>query len=243
MREGFVSQMTNRNATAVYIDGYNLYYGRIRGTPYKWLDVVTLFDHLLHEQDPHAELSSVRYFSAPALGRFATHGDASVLAQQDYIRALQQVHRARFSTVMGKHSYDRHGTSLPHFEPGRPFDRTHRVKVWKLEEKQTDVNLALSLYREASTGRYHQVVVCSNDSDVAPALAAIRADFKDLAIGVVMPLRPPNPSGGSHRSVSASLLEHSTWMRHYLLDSELEAAQLPDVVPTEKRPIRKPAHW
>ncbi|GGD41882.1 hypothetical protein GCM10007235_12420 [Pseudoxanthomonas indica] len=158
MCEGFVSQITNRNATAVYIDGYNLYYGRIRGTPYKWLDVVSLFEHLLHGQNPHAELNSVRYFSAPALGRFATHGDASVLAQQDYIRALQQVHRDRFSTVMGKHSYDRHGTSLPHFEPGRPFDRTHRVKVWKLEEKQTDVNLALSLYREASTGRYHQVV-------------------------------------------------------------------------------------
>lgn len=243
MREGFVSQMTNRNATAVYIDGYNLYYGRIRGTPYKWLDVVTLFEHLLHGQNPHAELNSVRYFSAPALGRFATHGDASVLAQQDYIRALQQVHRDRFSTVMGKHSYDRHGTSLPHFEPGRPFDRTHRVKVWKLEEKQTDVNLALSLYREASTGRYHQVVVCSNDSDVAPALAAIRADFKELTVGVVMPLRPPTASGGSHRSVSASLFEHATWARHYLLDSELEAAQLPDVVPTKRKPIRKPTHW
>jgi 6-hydroxy-3-succinoylpyridine 3-monooxygenase len=24
--------------TIVYIDGYNLYYGAVRGTPWKWLD-------------------------------------------------------------------------------------------------------------------------------------------------------------------------------------------------------------
>jgi hypothetical protein len=30
--------------TTVYIDGYNLYYGALRGTPYKWLDVVRLFE-------------------------------------------------------------------------------------------------------------------------------------------------------------------------------------------------------
>ncbi len=35
--------MTIAKATAVYIDGYNLYYGRIRGTAFKWLDVVALF--------------------------------------------------------------------------------------------------------------------------------------------------------------------------------------------------------
>ena len=28
-------------STAVYIDGYNLYYGRIRGTRYKWVDLVS----------------------------------------------------------------------------------------------------------------------------------------------------------------------------------------------------------
>ena len=33
--------------TAVYVDGYNLYYGRLRNSAYKWLDVVALFDGLL----------------------------------------------------------------------------------------------------------------------------------------------------------------------------------------------------
>ena len=33
--------------TAVYIDGYNLYYGRLRHTAHKWLDVVALFEAIL----------------------------------------------------------------------------------------------------------------------------------------------------------------------------------------------------
>jgi len=37
--------------TAVYIDGYNHYYVRLRNTAYKWLDVVALFDMLIKVQD------------------------------------------------------------------------------------------------------------------------------------------------------------------------------------------------
>lgn len=243
MRVGFVAYMTALKPTAVFIDGYNLYYGRLRGTSYKWLDVVSLFDQLLRDQDSLSELISVSYFSAPALGRFATHGQASVLAQQDYVRALQQLHPTRFSLVMGKHSYDRDGTSMPRFVEGEPFDRTRRIKVWKVEEKQTDVNLALSMYRAACSGRFKQLVVCSNDSDAAPALKALRADFTELAIGVITPRKPPCARGQSHRWSSTSLQQHSTWLRHHLLDAELEAAQLPDLVRTNKRPIRKPSHW
>jgi len=31
----------------VYIDGFNLYYGALRNTDYKWLDLQTLFQRLL----------------------------------------------------------------------------------------------------------------------------------------------------------------------------------------------------
>ena len=74
--------------TAVYVDGYNLYYGRIRNTRFKWIDVVRLFEVLLHDQNPTNELAHVHYFTAMALGRFATHGGASVAAQTCYLRAM-----------------------------------------------------------------------------------------------------------------------------------------------------------
>ena len=33
--------------TRVYVDGFNLYYGALRGTPYKWIDLVKLSKLLL----------------------------------------------------------------------------------------------------------------------------------------------------------------------------------------------------
>ncbi|MBV6779027.1 NYN domain-containing protein (plasmid) [Xanthomonas phaseoli pv. manihotis] len=115
---------------------------------------------------------------------------------------------------------------MPEFVSGQPYDRTRRVRVWKLEEKQTDVNLALAMYRDAASARYQQLVVCSNDSDIAPVLAAIREDFPTIVLGVVTPRRPP-VEGESDRRVSVSLSSRADWTRQYILDDELAAAQLP----------------
>jgi hypothetical protein len=230
-------------ATAVYIDGYNFYYGRIRGSDFKWLDVVTLFDRLLKDQDPDTDLRHLHYFSAPALGRFATHGEASVIAQQAYLRALACVHPVRFKCTMGNHSYDKNGTKLPEFVKGQAYDRNRRVLVWKLEEKQTDVNLALSMYRDAASGAYQQMVVSSNDSDVEPVLKAIRTDFPKIRLGVVTPRHPPTEGQPQGRAVSSSLSSQAHWTRSYLNDAELEAAQLPRRVHTGKKPILIPEYW
>jgi uncharacterized LabA/DUF88 family protein len=229
--------------TAVYIDGYNLYYGRLRGTAYKWLDVVALFESLLKVQDPSASLEVVKFFTAPALARFASHGNDSVEAQQSYHRALQVKHGNRFELICGAHSFDKDGTLLPTFVPGQPYDRNVRSRVWKLEEKKTDVNIAMAMYRDAVKGRYDQAVICSNDSDAEPVLRALREDFAQLTIGVVTPVPPPNPSKGSPRGVSTSLAQHAHWVRRYLLDGELKQAMLPAHVATNKKPIRKPERW
>jgi hypothetical protein len=228
-------------ATAVYVDGYNLYYGRLRGTPYKWLDLVALFEALLHEQEPHALLSFVRYFSAPALARFATNGDAAVLGQQDYHRALERRHASRLAIQLGAHHFNRAGVMLPRCVPGVQFDRKDRVRVWKVEEKQTDVNIALAMYRDASKGALQQQVLCSNDRDAAPVLRAIREDFPHIRLGVVAPRSPSR--AGEPRSAARELARFAHWTRHHLLDDELARSQLPPVVTTGRKPIRRPAHW
>ena len=46
--------------TNVYVDGFNLYYGCLKGTPYKWLDLDAMCRRLL----PKHELSRIRYFTA-----------------------------------------------------------------------------------------------------------------------------------------------------------------------------------
>jgi hypothetical protein len=65
--------MAQPGSTGVYVDGYNLYYGRLRGTPFKWLDLVALFDALLSHRCQNEKLAKVTLFTAPALARFSTH--------------------------------------------------------------------------------------------------------------------------------------------------------------------------
>lgn len=56
--------------TCIYIDGFNLYYSRLKGTPFKWLDIASLFrDQILSAQDPSNEVVAVKFFTAPSSQR------------------------------------------------------------------------------------------------------------------------------------------------------------------------------
>ncbi|OLE94871.1 MAG: NYN domain-containing protein, partial [Delftia sp. 13_1_40CM_3_66_6] len=174
--------------TTIYIDGYNLYYSRLKGTPYKWLDIAALFrDRILLPQDPGAEVVAIKYFTAPVKASYARHGEASVQAQTQYLRALQARDPGLIQIVNGFHVFE--PTSLPSYQAGANPSKNNVSRVWMIEEKQTDVNLALHAYRDAVRGECDQLVICSNDSDVEPALRMLREDVPAARLGLVMPLR------------------------------------------------------
>jgi hypothetical protein len=52
------------NPTHVYIDGFNLYYGALKKTPYKWLNIKRLAETIL----PQNRITSVKYFTARVQG-------------------------------------------------------------------------------------------------------------------------------------------------------------------------------
>jgi len=229
--------------TSVYVDGYNLYYGRLRGTSFKWFDLVAYFEALLARRDQNEVLTKVNIYTAWAFARFSTHGEDSVQAQSAYHRALQHCYGERISITYGTHAMDASGNLLPTFVEGQPYDRNQRSRVWKIEEKKTDVNLALGMYRDAAKGMADRMILVSNDSDTEPVLEAIRQDFPHIMLGVVMPRRPVLAVDQPQRRRSGSLAAKADWTIDYILDEHLQAALLPDVVATRKKPIRKPPHW
>lgn len=227
--------------TAFFVDGYNLFYGLLAGTQYKWLDLPTLLQRILHVEQPSSTLQSVTFFTAGVKPDLASRGRQSKEAQDSYLRALI----ARDVTVChGRHR----------LEPGRaprfiskkvPASRTDQVDIWRLEEKETDVHIAISMYRLASQQqvlpenlRIEQIVLVSADTDMTPALRAIREDFPNLTLGVILPHRE-----GIKREPPGSLQNLSDWMRRTVTNDELKACQFPDRVPTRKRPALKPDYW
>ena len=132
-------------------------------------------------------------------------------------------------------------TGLPTYVPGHPPIKTLVSPVWKIEEKQTDVNLALHVYRDVCQGQCDQVVICSNDSDVEPALELITGDFPHIKIGLVLPLKE-SVEGGARYS-NKRLVSKAHWVRHYIRDEELANSQLPMNVPTNESTAKRPEHW
>lgn len=222
--------------TTLYIDGFNLYYGTVKGTAYKWLDVVKLLSNICYAQNPNFEVVAVKYFTAPVKGSIATHGSQAVQSQSNYLRALQVLYPDFIEIIEGYFVLEEAG--LPRYQ--KPLVKTDRLQVWKLEEKKTDVHIAIQLYRDACKGAEHQVLV-SNDSDLVPALEAIRADYPDTRLGVVIPRLKRTGSDIRPSNVELERLAH--WTRHYILEDELAASQLPTFIPTKKRPIYKPNYW
>jgi uncharacterized LabA/DUF88 family protein len=181
-----------------YIDGYNLYYSRLRGTPFKWLDLLVLLDqHILRPQAPDAELVQLKYFTAPAKAKFATHGKQSEISQNEYHRALRAKYGERIDIVTGYHTTER-VTMLAYEDPP---DKDKRIPVWRIEEKQTDVNIALAMYRDALRLEANLIVLCSNDSDLVPAVKLISQDCPDIEIGIIAPVPPPAFGANSKASV------------------------------------------
>jgi uncharacterized LabA/DUF88 family protein len=223
--------------TIVYIDGYNFYFGVLRNTAYKWLDIASLVKHICYVQNPQLDVIAVKFFTAPVITRVATRGDKAQQSQDSYHKALLSKHPQTLEIINGYYILEK--GNPPRYKI--PIDKQDRVEVWRLEEKQTDVNIALQLYRDAVLKHCDHAVLVSSDSDLMPALAFLKQDFPDYPIGLILPRR--EPSKNEHRPANASLSNLANWTRSYILDDELKQFQLPDKVPTKKKPAVKPDYW
>ena len=135
--------------TVVYVDGYNLYYGLLRKTAFKWLDLFALFrDHVL---DSKAELIQVRYYTAPVLGRMCDSPE-SPQRQRRYLQALRKMYPAQIVIIEGKIIATTPFQRL--FKPIAEAPHLDRVQVIDFNEKKTDVNLAADVITGAWTGAY-----------------------------------------------------------------------------------------
>ena len=66
--------------TSVYVDGFNLFYGALKGTDYKWLNLVELARRLVPEE---YALERLRYFTARVSGQSDPGEEAAKTQETD----------------------------------------------------------------------------------------------------------------------------------------------------------------
>ena len=156
----------------VYIDGFNLYYGALKNTPYKWLDVEKMCSFLF----PQDTISTIKYFTAPVRVRANDTDLDKPNRQQIYLRALR--------TIEGLEVIE--GNFLTHVVKMKNAQGTGFTAVIKTEEKGTDVNIASHIINDAHNGAFELAVVISNDSDLVEPVRIIVEELK-LPVIVVSP--------------------------------------------------------
>lgn len=162
--------------TIVYVDGFNLYYGAVKGTPYRWLDIAAMCHLLL----PHDDILQIKYFTALVHPR--SYDPDQRTRQQVFLRALRTI--PNLSIFYG--SFLSHDVMMPLAPPATGY-----AKVIKTEEKGSDVNLATHLLVDAYDNAFEIAVVVSNDSDLLEPIRLVSHRFKK-PVGLLNPQKNPS---------------------------------------------------
>ncbi len=256
--------------TRVYVDGFNLYYGALKGTSFKWLNLVDLSYRVL---PPGHAIDKLKYFTAKVSGASDPYEPAR---QQIYLNALRTLPEVEicFGSFLAKTvwrplvnlplaerwidtpvpvtlpagtfgvsspgeqtqtlpvgSYaSRSGTVKKRRKSTRPPPDAVIAEVHTMEEKGSDVNLAVHLLNDAWKDLFDVAVVVSNDTDLVTSIRMVTRE-RGKVVYVVCP---------GHWPVAPKLQNVASHVRH-IRPSMLRAAQFPNRVPDTN--IVKPARW
>ena len=198
---------------AVYIDGFNLYNGlRAKHEKrYLWLDLHEVCKSFLR---PDQTLIRIGYFTAPV------RGDRFAAEQAIYLDALRAT------------------SSILTVTEGRFLEKPVQCPAcgdvrMTYEEKETDVNIAVSLVEDAAGDRYDTALLITGDSDLCPAIRSVRRLRPTKRVLVAF---PPLRSTNQLRQTA-----HGTFS---ISGSRLRGRLLPDVVTTDTGvKLIRPERW
>lgn len=256
--------------TRVYVDGFNLYYGALKGTSFKWLNLLALSYRVL--PSGHT-IDKLKYFTAKVSGASDPYAPAR---QQIYLNALRTLPEVEicFGSFLAKTvwrplvnlpiakrridapvpvtlpvgTFDVSGSgqqtqTLPvgsYASRNRTVKKQHKstrpqpdaviAEVHTMEEKGSDVSLAVHLLNDAWKNLFDVAVVVSNDTDLVTPIRMVTME-RGKVVYVVCPGR---------WSVAPKLQNVASHVRH-IRPSMLRAAQFPKHVPNTN--IVKSARW
>ncbi len=204
--------------STIYIDGFNLYYGAIKNTRWKWLNLERFFTLLRQDDD----IQTIKYFTALISGSHKPN-------QESYLLALETMPKVEI--LLGKFKKRTVECRVKHCN----YSGTRRFEM--PEEKRTDVNIALHMLHDAVSDNCDRFILVSGDSDLVPAIQMVKNFSPEKEIIVYIPAS--NPIRGAAVELRTVADKHKT-----LPNALLRKAQFPAKVTDGKGGvIVKPATW
>ena len=255
--------------TRVYVDGFNLYYGALKGTPFKWLDPVRLTALLLPSE---YAIDRLRYFTARVSGKLDPRAPAR---QQNYLKALStlaevDIHYGRFLAktawrplanlpVAGRRIDTPRPVTLPRGDHRVLGGRPQTLPVGVYPDRRGGGEGAPRGPRtptpDAIIAEFHTMEEKGSDVNLAAHLlndawkdmfeaAVVISNDTDLVLPIRMVTqerrKPVFVVCPGRWQIAPQLRRAASHVRH-IRPSMLRAAQLPDTLPGTA--VSKPARW
>ena len=170
-----VPESKARPRSAIYVDGFNLYFGVLKQNPaWRWLNLQAFFEALRPDDD----VTTIKYCTAEVDPKLRTSGRRD--RQAEYLQALQTL--PKIQIIKGRYQMRE---VVCRAKICSRFERYETP-----EEKKTDVNLAVQMICDAIDERVDRMILISGDSDLEPAVEMIRKRFSHIRLLVYIPTLP-----------------------------------------------------
>ena len=196
-----------------FIDGFNLYHSianERRFNKYKWIDLSKLANNFITKKE---HIEEIYYFTA-----LTPWSPDKTNRQKIFIKAQEL---KGIKIVYGEF---------------RKKDRICRLckKTYRtFEEKRTDVNIAIHLFKLAIQDKFDKAYIISGDSDLIPSIEEVKTLFPHKQIGVIIPI-------GRH----AELLKLKCDFHMKIKEKHLKSSILPDIIPLkDNKQLVCPESW
>jgi len=171
---------------------------------------------------PDDEIQAIKYFTAKILGSHKANQDA-------YIKALSTLNKVQIIYGLFKYKKIKCLVKNCTYRGSRVFDVP--------EEKRTDVNIAVNMIKDAINDKCDRFIVVSGDSDLVPAVKAVKVIAPNKKVIVYVPAS--NRVRGAANELRNSSDRHKT-LPNNLLSKAQFPAQLTD---STGGIIQKPEAW
>lgn len=212
--------------TLLYIDGFNLFYSAVKGTPLRWLNPIGLVQRAF----PHNQIIATKFFTAKVSALPKNPGQP--IRQLMYWRALGTL--PNLQIIQG--DFRTRKVRAPVVNPPPDF-----IEIFKTEEKGSDVNLAAHLLLDAFRDQYECAIVISGDSDLVTPIRMVRDELKK-PVGVLNPQRLSGPNCRPPRK-NAGLQSAASFYQNGVTWAQLENAQFPSPLTDANGTFHKPPNW
>ena len=216
--------------TIIYVDGLNLQYS-LKKTPYTWLNVKSLIENVL-DLSLH-KILKVKYFTVFSIKRDQAH------RQFFYLKALKTL--SDFEIIYGNHKKRHISGKLIKYDSNKnkEFITDKTVKIFKPEEKETDVNIASHIVYDSCKGNIDCIALLSNDTDLKTPLKFAKYKLKKKVVVITPTISLNKPNDPICLNKPHIELRKLSNVNLSIEESHLKTSQFPNMV----NGIYRPKGW